>query len=168
MSELEPVYSTKLKHTGIFVYPELYNFVFEWLRTLEYTVIEQRYNEKIRPDGKEVEILWLCLRKINDYFRYRIKVSWLIKQMVDVEVTEDGIKKKKNKAKITIKISSFLEKDYENKWEQNPIAKFLRGVYDKFVINTKIEAYQDRLAEEVEETLEQGKAFLALEGRREP
>ncbi|MEM4703295.1 MAG: hypothetical protein QXP53_02320 [Candidatus Pacearchaeota archaeon] len=166
MSEIYPVYETKILHSGIFDFKNVYNFIFEWLRSLEYVIIEQKYSEKIKPEGKEIEISWLCLREINDYFRFRIKLGLRILKMVDVEVTEDGVKIKKNKGDMELKFSGFLEKDYENKWESNPISKFLRGLYDKYIIKTKIDSYEDKLAEEVNETSEQIKAYLSLEGRK--
>ncbi|MEM2090005.1 MAG: hypothetical protein QXL88_02875 [Candidatus Pacearchaeota archaeon] len=166
MSEVYPVYNTKIVHSGIFDFKDLYNFLYEWFRSLEYIVLEEKYSEKIKPTGKEVEILWLCLKKINDYLRFRIKVRIFIIKMVEVEITEEGVKIKKDKGDIEIKFAGFLEKDYENKWEQSPITKFLRGLYDKYIIKSKIESYEDKLAEEVDETSEQTKAFLALEGRK--
>ncbi|MCS7134705.1 MAG: hypothetical protein NZ889_02505 [Candidatus Pacearchaeota archaeon] len=166
MSEVYPVYETKIANSGIFNFKEVYNFLFEWFRSLEYVVLEQKYSEKIRPTGKEIGISWLCLKKINDYVRFRVKVSITIANLVEVEITEEGIKLKKDKGDIEIKFSGHLEKDYENKWEANPITKFLRGIYDKYIIRSKLEAYEDKLAEEIEESSEQIKAFLALEGRK--
>lgn len=166
MSEVYPVYETKIAYSGIFDFKETYNFLFEWFRFLEYSVSEEKYAEKIKPTGKEVEISWVCAKKINDYVKFKIKVRILIVNMVEVEVTEEGVKIKKEKGNIDIKFSGNLEKDYQNKWETSPILKFLRGIYDKYIIKSKIEAYEDKLAGEVEETAEQIKAFLALEGRK--
>lgn len=166
MSEIRPVYDTKVVHSGIFDFKDFYNFLYEWFRSLDYVVLEEKYSEKIKPAGKEVEVLWLCLKKINDYFRFRVKVRIFITRMVEVEITEEGVKISKNKGEIEVKFSGSLESDYENKWEESPIMKFFRGLYDKYIIKSKIEAYEDKLAEEVDETSEQTKAFLALEGRK--
>ena len=71
-----------------------------------------------------------------------------------------------NKALAEIKAAGYLEKDYENRWERNPLAKFLRGAYDKYIIRSRIEQYEDKVAAEVDEAMAQIKAFLALEARR--
>jgi len=166
MSETSLAFETKIVHSGIFDFKDLYGFLYEWLSNLQYIVIEQKYSEKIKPLGKEVEIAWLCLRKINDYIRYKVKVGIKVLKMVDVEVTEDGVKIKKNKGDVEVKFAGFLERDYENKWEQNPISKFFRGIYDKYLVPTRIEDYEDRLGDELSETSEQFKAYLSLEGRK--
>lgn len=166
MSEISPVYEGKVVHAGIFDFKSVYNFLYDLFTHYNYVVIEQKYSEKIKAEGKEIEILWLCLRKISDYFRFRIKVRIFILGMTSVEIMRENIKVKRDKGEIEVKIGSYLEKDYESKWESNPVTKFLRGIYDKYIIKTTIEAYEDTVAAEVNEILSQLKAYLALEGRR--
>jgi hypothetical protein len=166
MAEVSPVYEGKIVHNGIFDFKALYNYLYDWFTSYQYFVIEQKYSEKIKPDGKEVEILWLCLRKISDYFRFRIKIRIFILGLAPVETTREGVKVRRDKGEIEIKFTSFLERDYEHRWETNPIAKFLRGVYDKYVIKTRIESYEDAIGAEVDEGLAQAKSFLSLEGKR--
>ncbi len=166
MSELKPVYETKVAHDGIFDFKDLYAFLYEWLKSLSYTVVENKYSEKIKATGKDIEVSWTCLRKLNDYFRAVIKVSIRTIKLTEVEVTEDGIKVKKNKGTVEIKFSSLLELDYDNKWEKSPITKFFRGIYDKYMIKKEMDGYEDQISEEVNESAEQVKAYLALEGKK--
>jgi len=166
MSELSPVYEGKVVHGGIFNFKDVYNFLYEWFTSYQYAVIEKKYSEKIKPEGKDIEIEWVCLRKISDYFRFMIRVGIRVVGLTTVEITRGDVKLKRDKGEIEIKISSYLEKDYEHKWETNPITKFLRGIYDKYIIKSRIEAYEDTLAAEVDEVIAQVKSFLALEGKR--
>lgn len=166
MAEINPVYEGKIVHSGIFDFKDVYKLLFEWFDYYMYTVIEKKYSEKIKGEGKDVDVEWLCLRKISDYFRYRIKVTIRIINLTPVEIMKEGEKVKKEKGEIEIKMGSFLERDYEHKWEVNPVAKFLRGVYDKYVIKTRLESYEDKLAGEVDEVLAQVKSYLAMEGRK--
>jgi len=166
MSEISPVYEGKVVHAGIFNFKAVYQFLYDWFIHYQYTVFEKKYSEKVRADGKEVEVIWTCLRKISDYFRFQIKITMRVLRMVPVEVMQNGNKIQKDKGEVEIKFNSFLERDYEHKWETNPISKFLRGLYDKYLIKTRIEAYEDRLTEEVEDMISQAKSYLALEGKR--
>lgn len=166
MAELTLVYEGKVAHSGIFDFKEVYKFLYDWLTSYEYVVIEKKYSEKIRPEGKEIDIEWLCLRKISDYFRNRIKITFKIVKLVSVEVMREGIKVKRDKGDFEVKFSAFLERDYEHKWEANPITKFLRGIYDKYIIKGTIDMYEDRLGSEIDEMIAQAKAYLALEGKR--
>ncbi|MGB9708137.1 MAG: hypothetical protein ACPLXC_02310 [Candidatus Pacearchaeota archaeon] len=166
MAELSPVYEGKVVHAGIFSFKDVYNFLYDYFTDQLYTVIEKKYSEKIKAEGKDVDIEWLCLRKISDYFRFRIKVTIRIVGLTAVEAIREGVKVKRDKGEIEVKFSSYLERDYEHKWESNPLSKFMRGIYDKYIVKTRIEAYEDALATDVDEVIAQLKSYLALEGRR--
>lgn len=166
MVELSLVYEGKIVHAGIFDFKDVYRFLYEWLTSYQYVVIEQKYSEKVKAEGKELEILWLCLRKISDYFRYRIKIRIFLPVLTAVEVMREGVKVKRDKGEIEIKFTAYLERDYEHRWEANPLTKFLRGLYDKYIIKSRIVMYEEGLAAEVDEMSAQAKAFLALEGKR--
>jgi len=166
MVEKDIVFSGKIKHFGIFDYKEFYNFTYKWLTDEGYWVTENTYTEKVNPKGKEVEIEWTALKKISDYFRFRLDIHWRILGMTSVEVEENGVKLKLNKGQPEISVKATLEKDYEGRWENNNFMKFLRGLYEKFIIRGRIEEYEDKIFSEADEFLAQVKAFLALEGKR--
>jgi len=164
MSEKDKICEGKIKHEGIFDFKEVYRFVYTWLTDFEYFIEEKGYVEKTKPDGKEIEVHWIARREISDYFRFILKIDWLILGMSNVEITKENVKVKANKGSLEIKITAFLEKDYENKWESTAFVKFLRGAYDRFIIRNRIEDYMDKVAEELDEFVAQTKAFLTLEG----
>ena len=165
MVERDIVFTGKIKQKGIFDYPEFYRFCYEWLIDKGYWLVEKVYSEKINPDGKEVEIEWEATRKISDYFKFLLKINWRIIGMTDVEVEKNGKKIRMNKGYPEIKVAATLIKDYEHRWEGNAFLKFLRGLYDKYIIRGRIEHYEEKIYEEGDEFLAQAKAFLALEGK---
>ena len=165
MVEKDIVYKGKVKHSGIFDFAELYHFCYNWMFDKDYKIIEKTYSEKVKPNGKQVEILWEGKRKISDYFRFVLKLQWRILGMNEVEVQKDGAKIKLNKGQLEIGFTAVLEKDYEHRWEGNAFFKFLRGVYDRYIIRGRIEKYEEKLFFEVDEYIAQVKAFLALEGK---
>jgi len=166
MAEKDLITEEKVKHAGIFDFKNTYNFVYDWLTSNEYFVEEKAYTEKIKPEGKEIEIEWEAKRKISDYFRFNLKFRWYILGMTTVEVAKDDIKIKTNKGVFEVKISAYLEKDYERTWEASFVSKFLRGLYDRYIIKSRIEKYEDKVAGELQELIAQLKAFLALESRK--
>jgi len=166
MSEKELICETKVKYSGIFSFKDLYNFVYDFLTDKGFFVEEKNYSEKVKPEGKEIEIKWVCLKKITDYFRYEIVINFKITGLLDVEITKEGKKFVSNKGDVEIKFSGSLERDYENKFETSAFLKFMRGVYDKYVIKSRIEKMEDKLAEIVVESANQVKAYLALEAKR--
>lgn len=165
MVEKDIVFSGKIKQSGIFDYKEFYRFCYQWLVDEGYKVIEKNYSEKITPTGKEVEIEWEAKRKITDYFRFVLKIKWRIIGMTTVEVEEGGKKIKMNKGMPEIRLYAILEKDYEHRWESNAFSKFLRGLYDRYVIRARIEQFEGKIFSEGDEFLAQAKSFLTLEGK---
>jgi len=166
MVEKDRIIEQKVAYDGIFDFKETYSFLYTLLIDGEYIVEEKSYSEKSKPDSKEIEVSWDAKRKVTDYVRYHLKISWRILGLKEIEVMRDGKKIKANSGKLEIKIAGFLETDYENKWEATAFFRFLRGVYDKFIINTTLEKYEDGLFEEVEESVNQMKTFLVLEAKR--
>lgn len=166
MAEKDQIFSGKTKYTGIWDFKETYRFVYDWFIDKGYKLVEKGYSEKIKPDGKEIEIKWEAKRKISDYFRFMIKADWRILGMTSVEVQKGGAKVKMNKGYIEIKFSAILVKDYEHRWENNAFIKFLRGAYDRYIIKSRISDYEDRLLAEVDEVIAQTKSFLTIEGRQ--
>lgn len=165
MVEKDNLFETKVKYKGVFDFKETYRVVYQWLVDEGYDLNEKSYKETAKPgNAKEVEIEWLAYRKISDYFRFVIKVNWLILGMTEVEVEIDGVKQKMNKASVEIKVSTVLEKDYENRWENRPFFKFLRTLYDRYLIPSRIEMYEGKLLGEMDELIAQIKAFLSISG----
>ena len=164
MAEKDNVFSGKLKHKGIFDFKDFYRFAYMWLVDKNYWVIEKEYSEKVQQNGKEVVIQWDATRRISDYFRFDLKIEWRIIGMKDVDVEKNGDKLTLNKGDMEIKLSATLVKDYESRWENTSFYKFLRGMYDRYIIRGRIEDYEGKIFMEGEELLAQLKSFLALEG----
>ena len=165
MAEKDTIFTGKIKQTGIFDFKEFYRFCYSWLIDKDYFLTEKSYSEKISPNGKEIEIEWEARRKISDYFRFFLRINWRILGMTQVEVEEDGKKMKMNKGYIEVKCVGVLEKDYQSLWEANAFLKFLRGVYDRYIIRVRIDQYEGKIFMECDEFLAQAKAFLAIEGK---
>jgi len=165
MSEKDIVFRGKIKQTGIFSFKDIYSFIYDWLREDAYDVFEKKYAEKVKGDSKEVEISWSAEKEISDYFKFVITIDWLILGMKTVEVQKDGSKVKMESASVELRFKAMLVKDYEDRWENYPFWKFMRGVYERYIIKNRIDQYQVKLLEELEELIAQCKSFLALEGQ---
>jgi hypothetical protein len=162
MAEKNKVFETKVKHSGIFDFRELYSFMYTLFTDMEYSVEEKNYSEKTKGDQKEIEVAWLAKRKVSDYFRFLIKMDIRIIRMTNAEVVKDGIKISTNKGDFEVKFTVFLEKDYENRWENTAFLRFLRGIYDKYIIKSTLEGYEVQVAKEALDISDQVKAFLTL------
>jgi hypothetical protein len=168
MPDSTKIWNGKIVHAGIFDFKENYRFMYEWLRSHDYLVLEKKYTEKVRPDGgKFLEIRWTAYKIISKYFRFKMQLILKAPYMSSAEVQEGSIKVKRDKGEIEIRFDPgvFLETDYENHWGKNKFVKFLRDIYDKYIIRSRIEAYEDMLKDESDEFANQIKAFLVLSGK---
>ena len=75
-------------------------------------------------------------------------------------------KVKTNKGSVEVKLSGTLVRDYQGKFEKTYLSKFLRSIYEKWVIPSRVEEYEDKLVGDCDEFLTQVKSYLDLEGKK--
>ncbi len=167
MAEKNTLFSSKVKYTGIFSFNDFYKFCYDWLKEeTGLDIAEEKYVEKLKGDTKDIDIAWKGTRKITDYFKFEMDVSFRILGLKKVEITKDNAKVETNTGSVEIKVKSTLIRDYEGKFEKDAIRKFLRGIYEKWVITSRIEEMEGKLIGDSDEFLGQAKAYLDLEGKK--
>ena len=167
MVEKEEVYAGKVKYSGVFSYKDFYKFCYDWLaEELDLILAESEYEEKISGSEKEIKIKWIGFRELTDYFKMEIKVDFHITNLVNVELNKDGNKLKTNQGKMKIAIKGNLLRDYKGKFETSAFQKFLRGIYEKWIITQRVIQFEGYLSGKCDEFAGQAKAYLDLEGKR--
>lgn len=160
-------YNTKMKYVGIFNFKDFYQFCYTWLKEeVGMKIVEEKYEEKIKGLEKEVVVEWKCTSKVADYFEYEMGIKFEIKRLTEVEVNKGNSKIKTNEGEITLSVKGIFVKDPKGQFETTSTNKFLRGIYEKFIIPSRIKEYEDKLIEYCDDFLSQSKAFLDLEGRK--
>ena len=167
MAEKDQVFSSKMKYEGIVSFKDFYKFCYDWLKEeTELDVAETKYTEKLKADSKDIDIEWVGVRKVTDYFKFQIKVVFRILKLKEVETTQGGVKIKTNQGSVEVKVTGTLIRDYESKFEVTVHKKFLRSIYEKWVIPSRIIQFEEKLISDCDEFLSQAKAYLDLEGKR--
>jgi len=165
--EKETIFATQMKYVGIFSFKDYYQFCYDWLTDeVELAIIEKKYKEKLIGDAKDIEVKWEGEKEFTDYFKFLMKVTFRIYGLKDVEITRGSVKEKMNKGEVKVKVEGILWRDYDGKFERTYWRKFLRGLYEKWVILSRIKQFEDKIVEKSDEFLQQAKAFLDLEGKR--
>ncbi|MCR4323592.1 MAG: hypothetical protein NUV37_01325 [Nanoarchaeota archaeon] len=162
MVQIKNVLKQNVKQKGHWNFVDLYNLGFEWFKDNSYHLMEKEYTEKISALGKEIVLIWEAEKKVTDYFKYKISIKWHILGMKDVEAEKDGQKIETNKGDVKMIFTADLIKDYEKRWEDKPLWKFLRGTYDQYIIRTTAEQHEKKLEEDALELISQVKAFLMM------
>jgi hypothetical protein len=167
MAEKDQIFNSKIKYDGILSFRDFYKFCYDWLAEEEgFDVAEEKYKEKLAGNEKGIEIEWTATKKVTDYFKLEIKVKFKIDRLTDVEINQNGVKIKMNKGGVETAVKGTLIRDYDGKFEQNSFMKFLRGIYEKWVIASRVEQFENKLIGICNEFLNQSKAYLDLEGKR--
>ena len=164
MAEKDKISSQKVKRSGIFNFKDTYQFAYTLLKEQGYDITEGKYAEEITGDSKKISVSWIATKKISDYFKIELGIRWDIINLKSVEAEKDGKRIKTNEGSIEIGINGILVKDYDSKWDTSPFTKFLRGLYEKFIIEGRVSQYEGVVAEDVDNLAEQLKSFLTLEG----
>jgi len=167
MSEKDTIFKSKVRQRGLFDFKDTYEFAYNWLMNENYDLFERKYTEKVKGESKDVEVKWEAMKEISDYFRFVIEVQWVILGMKSVEVQQEGKKIKIDSGVVDIRFKASLVKDYESRWENHPFWKFLRGFYDRYIIRSRVEQYEERLLGEINEYIAEIKGLLAIETKHE-
>lgn len=167
MAEKDTVFESKLKYGGFFSFSDFYQFCYDWLSDeIGLTVAEDSYVEKVKGDSKDIDIEWTCSKKFTDYFKFESKIAFKIIGLKKVEINSEGKKIKTNDGGIQIKVKGILVHDYQGKFESSGFQKFLRGIYEKWVIPGRVDEFEDKIAGSLDGFLSQAKSYLDLQGKR--
>ena len=166
MSEKDAIFKGKIKTRGLYDFKDFYEFLYDYLMDENYDVFERKYVEKVSGDSKDVEIKWECMKEISDYFRFEIVLDWLILGMKKVKIKREDREITMDTGLLEVKFKALLVKDYENRWENHPFWKFLRGIYDRYLVEGRIKLYGRKLFEDVNDLTEQIKSYLTIEGMK--
>ncbi|MDE1848911.1 MAG: hypothetical protein KGH55_02675 [Nanoarchaeota archaeon] len=168
MGEEDTVFSSKISYKGIFSFKEFYAFCYNWLT--EETGLddfsEDKYSEKLAGDTKDIDIEWTASRNFSDYFKFKMKIAFTIRALSQVKIKKEGVETDSNKGSVEVKVKGILVKDYQGKFDISGFRKFLRSIYEKYVIPATVKDLKGKIAADSNEFLEQAKAYLDLEGRK--
>ncbi|MCK4552977.1 hypothetical protein KAT80_02130 [Candidatus Pacearchaeota archaeon] len=167
MAEKDKIFSSSMKYRGIFSFKDFYKFCYDWLtEETDLDISEDKYSEKLIGNSKDIDVKWTGERKVTDYFKFEIKVEFQIRKLTEVEIEQGGAKVKTNQGEVKAKVTGTLIRDYDGKFEKDAFRKFLRSIYEKWVIKSRIDQFEEKLFGDCDEFLGQAKAYLALEGKR--
>ena len=152
----------RIQYEGLFDATELYRLIDRFFRDKGYDKRDLKNVEKVRPQGKFIEIELLPWKKTTDYFKNEIKIRMIMEDLKDVEVEKDGRKIKLNQGKLSIVFDGYFSTDYEHRWEGKPTYFFLRTFFDKFFFKSYTDKYKGVLVQDVNTLHTQVKAFLNL------
>jgi hypothetical protein len=137
---------------------QLYKLGRSWFDKHGYDFYEKEYIASQKEDARNASIKWESEKKVDDYVRFHIEARVKFKNLKEVQ----GKKKMMNTGEVSVSIEAYIMKDYESNWEKGFTSKFIRGVYDAFVIRGKLEKDKSRLDREAKEFFNEIRTFLKI------
>ena len=149
----------QVSYHGVFDFDGLYKALYRWFQIYRYNFKENDYKEYKDGGVKKLSIKWAANRKVIDYALYTFEVGLQLDNMQEVVVKN----KKKMSGSVTLNIAAYIEKDYEERWSNTKLMKFIREVYDRFVTGSKMQSMQQELLGEMNALRTEMKSFLDLQ-----
>jgi len=148
----------KVSEDSVFSMADLFKCLKSWFDRNGYLFYEKEYLDKVKETGKQASVKWAPEKKVDDYVKLHIDVRIKFNNLRDVE----GKHGMMNKGSVSVKFESFIEKDYEDRWESNFLQKFMRSMYDYFVLRDKLDTDKEQLKQDTYAAFNEVKAFLGL------
>lgn len=166
MAEKEEILKEKVEHSGVFDFAGFYSFAHSWFKEENFGVNEEKYAEKTSGTSRDIDVEWKAFKSITDYFKFEYRINFEVKDLTDVEVEIDGRKKAMNKGKVSVEITGTLVFDKDSKWDNSPFSRFMRDVYNKYIIPSRADDMRIKVANLAQRFKDELKSFLDLVGRR--
>lgn len=154
----EPV---KYSFSGIIPLDDLYKAIYRWFKLFGYKVTEKEHKAAIGNGKRDYVFTWVAERKVTDYIKYIIETDIKVSNLKEVK-TKEG-KKKYYKGEIKFTFAAYLLKDYEEMYGKNPLIKFMRETFDKYLTENKMRTHEKQLSGEMLKLINEIKAFLTVQ-----
>jgi len=161
--ETVKITQTRIKFSGLFDLGEFYRLLYDIIKSMGYLISESKYTHKASPGGDKVELEWNCFKKVDDYAQFHIFARALITDLQKVQVKVDEATATKNKGDAELELTCSVVTDYENRWETNPISKFLKGIYDIYFYKSTFDTWVTKITSEMHTVENEMKSFFRME-----
>lgn len=155
---------SKIKFKGTFDLSIFYDKLRFWIMEEGYSnpcqAGERKYAEKIKPNGKQLEILWETSQGFeSDYFKIVIKIGIFVVGLNEVEVDKAGKKIKLDNGEIEITFNTSLIRNADDSWNENSL---MFRLYERYIIRDKIEEHKIMAYKTTNDLVDEVKNFFNL------
>jgi len=156
MPEDDSISRIRINYTGYFSLRDYYNYLYDICSSLGYDVIEL----ECKQSSDTFEFEWRNEKKVDDFTMFVIKIKTRVTNWKKNQVVG---KEKFDKGDVEITIQSVLRTDYQAKWEINPMLKFVKGVYERYIYKPTYDHWIEKIKEEMSDIVNEIKSFFHIE-----
>lgn len=157
----------KIKRKTIFDLARFYKFIKYWMDDNGFFIgegpfNEYRYIDKTEARGKHLEIFWEGEKAFSDYFIHKMKISFLVLGLTEVEIQKGAKKLKLDSADVEIRITGALITDAKNSYKDSPFSKIIQKIYENIIIKKRMDEYKRLVYEKTYSLQDEIKKFLDM------
>ncbi len=131
-----------IRYKGVFDMNELYKIIYDWLIARGYQVHESKYKTvSLSTGGKERSFDWNAHRKGEEMVMLWINLHFQIQDAEEIEVIQNGEKKKLMKGRVYIRIQLDIEYDYSERFAHTKLGQTMINFLMNFMWSKKVETY---------------------------
>ena len=151
-----------MKFEGVFSLKGLNKLLDDYFSRLGYDKDEPKSIEAVKSSGKYVTMVIEFKRRLNDYVRAIHKVTIKGEGITQIDVKKGDVRHRMNKGKVEIEVDTFLESDYETRWEGKPIYYFIRLLWQRYVWSPMQTDFKSQTGQITLHAIAEIKAYLNL------
>lgn len=157
---LRPMPVLYVKHRGLFSMRELVQAIQKWFVDNNYKFRPSAYKAK----ADELECEMEGEREITEYLRFKILLHFWARDLKDVEVVQEGEKKKLQEAYINLEITGQIWFDWTKRFKKNKFLVWLEDFYQKYIIRQELgDVYEDDILLKMSKLSDVVKGALGIE-----
>jgi len=163
MPEEETILRLKLNVKGVFDIRDFYTYFYDVITTLGYDVYEKNYARLEKKGTTDLKILWDCIKIVDDYTRFYIKMGCYAQDLESVEVEKEDLKVLAERGEVNLNLVAVIRTDWQARWETSPILKFLKKIFENYVYKATYNRWKEQISRELHQAHNEAKAFFHLQ-----
>ncbi len=158
MAEARQISKVVINKKAIFKFKEFYDFLYQLVSSQGFAVKEDIFSN----DGVNASFEWTCVSLVDDYTKYSLWIQVKVEGLQPVKVKRGKIVEPQEKATVKVTMKGKIVTDWQNRWGTNPVTKFLKGVFDKYLLGSVIKSREKELNRKVNIIKDEVKSFFDL------
>ncbi|MCF7862248.1 hypothetical protein K9M79_08490 [Candidatus Woesearchaeota archaeon] len=133
MERVRLVDESGLNYSGPMNVQDFITKIDQLIDSLGYNKRELSFSEKIKEDGKIITLSYEPWKNVTTYAKYVMAIQFSITGIKDEHMKLDGKDYKYQTAKVSGRLSSFVETTTQWHWHTQPFYYFILGIIDKYI-----------------------------------
>lgn len=128
------IFKNRIVHEGPFDINLIYKVVKDWFSKHKYDYTELENTVNFKPKGAEIKLRMRGERAVTSYYKFTINVNFLILETEKVKIKDKTL----DSGWLEMRMDVSLELDYRKRFEKTKFAKFIRFLYNNYIIKDQI------------------------------